>query len=529
METEKIFQRLLQIPQFFAFSINNTKIWNYKANVVNTSANAMKNGCGCTFGKQLGGSTGINAMVWVCGNDRDYDLWASQGNPGWDYASVLPYMKKCENNTNSNMTAQYHGTSGPLTVSTSANADPYLPVLEAAYNQVGYKTVKDYNARTYNGFVSLQSTIKDGERMSSYRAFLAPNRNRPNLFFMKNSVVTKVLFSGTKATGVNVWSNISSCLNIKLTATREVILSAGTYGSTKIMLQSGLGKAADLAVGGVAQVKDLSVGYNLMDHVYAINFITVNPDAANQTTIDILLQCSEYFTIRKGPFTEIGTVNSNGFINTLDVNGTYPDIQHVHYRFPKSQEYLNTILSNFNLKDEFITALNTINAQFEIIMTFSTLLNPKSRGTIKLRSSDPLAPPSINTGYFTDPDDVATVLRGINKLQDLINTPAMQNTSAALVKFNITECNPLPYPSDDYWKCYIKYFTANLWHPSGTNKMGNSTATGAVVDANLKVHGIQNLRVADASIMPTIPSGNTQCPVYMIGEKAADIIKAANP
>jgi choline dehydrogenase len=203
-------------------------------------------------------------MLYVCGTDRDYDSWAAKGNVGWDYNSILPLIKRSEGNTDIVISDNgYHGTTGTLKVS-SIGRDPFTDSLEAGFNQLGYKSMADYNAQTYNGFVRLQVTIDGGERSSAYRAFLVPAKNRTNLFVMKDSLVTRIIFKGNKATGVLVETAELLCPSIKLFATKEVIISAGSLGSPKILLQSGIGRPADLPA-GITPRKDLPVGYNLQD------------------------------------------------------------------------------------------------------------------------------------------------------------------------------------------------------------------------------------------------------------------------
>lgn len=390
--------------------------------------------------------------MYVCGTDRDYDSWAAFGNTGWDYESIHPYIKKSENNLDSNLVQNgYHGIGGPLSVSTYTNPESYSPIVRAAFNELGYKTLQDYNARQYNGYVEVQATVKRGERSSAYQAFIGPvYRNRPNLTFMKSSHVTKILFTGSTATGVNVKTELTDCPNIFIAAKKEVILSAGGQGSPKILLQSGIGRSQDLPA-GVAQVKDLPVGENLQDHVYSIHFIKINPNAPSENTLDVLLDSERYYYNRSGNFSEL-RIGVGGFINTLDINGIYPDIQIISYRFVKSQEDFAIILANFGYKDQFIAPLVALNKDYEIIVWFTILLNPVARGSVKLRGNDPNLPPKITSNFLTQTDDVNTLLRGINKLQALVNTSAMKAKSAEIVKFELSECSSLIYPSDGYWK-----------------------------------------------------------------------------
>lgn len=522
------------VPQFFPFNINNTNTWNYTAQVVNGSSNALKNGTPMQFGRQLGGSSGTNAMLWVVGNDKDYDGWAAQGCTGWSYNEVLPYLKKVENNTDPSIVGDgtYHGTTGNVTVSSNPNDDPIIPLLQNAYVELGYPVLNDYNARKYIGFVKLQSTIKRGERMTSYRAYIAPVMNNTNLYVMKNSLAVKINFDSTKtkATSVVVQTSQANCRTITITATKEVIVSAGALGSPQILQRSGIGRPADLTPLGITPVQDLNVGYNLMDHVYSAVMFKINPNAAPQTTADLFADALKYFGNRTGNFSTFGIVNVEGFIDTLNVTGTNPDITLVPYRFPKNQIYFAEVLTNFGYQDCYIKLLVDLNANYEILLVFVIVLQPYSRGTIKINSIDPTTKPTIVSGFYTDSRDRDTQVRGIRKLLEVMNTTAMASLQPSVIRFPCTaECNQYADNSDDYWYCYTKYLSLCEWHPSGTCKMGNSTATGAVVDPNLKVFGVKNLRVCDNGIMPMVTRANTQTAAYVIGQKCADFIKTAWP
>lgn len=465
--------------------------------------------------------------MYVCGTARDFDGWAAMGSEGWDYESVLPFIKRSEGNTDPVIVGDgtYHNSGGDLTVSSFEATSPIVSIMEQGMQELGYAKLLDYNSRHYNGIVRLQSTIRGGERCSSYRAFIAPVKENRNLYIMKYSQAVKINFNGSTATGVTVHTNNSDCPVIVVEATKEVIISAGGLGTPKLLQLSGIGRKEDLEPFGIEQIKELDVGYNLMDHVYSINFFTVGTKSPSVTPGDGMDAFRQYYHNRTGPLSFIDTPNVNSFINTLDPNAQYPDVQLVPTLHPINQPSLAEALANFGYKDEFIAKIVEANKQTEIFMFFVVVLQPHSRGSVKLRSADPADPPVISSGYYTEVDDVHTQLRGINKLHELMNTTAMQSVSAKPLKMPIPECDPLPFPSDDYWRCYIKYFSANLWHPSGTSKMGDADDCTTVVCPKLKVHGFDNLRVVDASVMPMITSGNTQCTTYMIAQKAADMIK----
>lgn len=473
-----------------------------------------------------GGATENNGMMWVCGQNRDYDSWAADGNYGWDYKSILPIIKKVEKNLDLNKSSEYHGRNGPLTISTYKNLDPFIPTIREGWKELGYKVLSDYNAEQYNGYTEIQATVKNGERCSSYQAFLAPVKNSENLFFAKEALATQILFNqnGTTAIGVKVRTKYAACLDISFMARKEVIVSGGALGSPTLLLKSGIGKPEDLKPFNITQIKNLPVGDNYNDHQHSIHWITLNPNASFLSLFDSANATFTYLLNRTGMFSELGSIHAEAILNVTDTKAKYSDIQFSLYRAPKSpQDFVSTI-GNLGYKEEYIAHLGELNKKYELLVALVIVLNPKVRGTVKLRSNDSTALPKITSNFFTNNDDINAVLAGIGKLQELLNTKAFKKTEADFIKFDIPECNPLPYKSPEYWKCFIKYFSACLWHPAGTCKMGPAADLTSVVDNELKVHGILGLRVADASIMPRVTTGNTQCPCYMIGQKAADMI-----
>lgn len=472
------------------------------------------------------GSTGTNAMFYVCGQDRDYNGWEAQGNNGWSYKDMLPFIKKSENNLDKSKDPAFHGVGGRLTVSSYPDIDPFVYAVRDGFKELGYKNLSDINSGEYNGFVVLQTTSNNGERCSAYQAFIRPIKERPNLFIVKNGLVTNILFSGNKAIGVNVKTSLSSCPNIKFTASKETIISAGGLNSPKILLQSGIGPSGELSKLNISVVKDCpGVGNNYQDHVNVVHFVKINPNGPSQGPGDVLADITKYLLNRTGNFGHPGTANSEGFLNTTDPGSKYSDIQMNLLHLSKSTEDIAQQWSNFGYKDEYLAAIKDANDGYELIAVFTTLLNPEARGKVELRENNPELTPKITSNFLTNENDVNKIIRGVNKLKSLMKSKAFESFTPEFVKFNISECNSITYPSDEYEKCALKYLTAVLWHPCGTCKMGPAADTQAVVDSELRVHGILNLRVADASIMPTVPSGNTQCPTYAVGQKAADMIK----
>ena len=341
-------------------------------------------------------------MIWNCGTDRDYNGWSqATGDQGWNYENILPYIKKSENNTDPDIVGNgaYHGTAGNLTITTNAD-NALVPILEAGFNELGYNTIKDYNSKQYNGFVRTQSTIRKGERMTSYQAFIEPVKNNPNLYIMKNSEATKINFFGNKAVSVTIKTKLYPCPVITVKPTKEVIVSTGGLGSPKLLLQSGIGKAADLKPFKIEQIRNLPVGDNLMDHVYAAHFVKINPDGRKITLFDVLSLDQAYYYNQAGHSNQVDISHAEGYINTTDPKAKYPDIQYIPFALPKLQENTIEILVNLGLKDEFIDLIAKINADYDILLVFTILLNPFSRGSVKLRSSNTNDAPIIKSGNF---------------------------------------------------------------------------------------------------------------------------------
>ena len=276
-------------------------------------------------------------MIFVCGTDKDYNTWSSLGNTGWDYNSLLPFFKKFEGNLDQDIVdyknGQYHGTNGSLGVGRYGSSDPFAQVLKDGFNQSGYKFLRDWNSKEYNGLVEVQGTIKGGERSSAGTAFVMPLKSNPNFKLMKGSFVEKVLFTGTKAIGVNIVTKNPDCLNIKVYARKEVIISAGAFGTPKILLKSGIGRPADLTPFGIPVLRSSAVGENYQDHVKSVHFIKMNPDVRSQLVLDIGFDSLLYTVNRTGKFSNLNVMNFNAFINTTDTNATYPDVHYIFYRF----------------------------------------------------------------------------------------------------------------------------------------------------------------------------------------------------
>lgn len=446
-------------------------------------------------GKVLGGSSSINGLVYVRGDRSDYDLWRQLGNLGWGYEDVLPYFRKSEDQVRG--ADAYHGVGGPLMVSDVVEPHPLCDAFIAAGEELGYRRNDDFNGARLDGFGYLQFNLRRGRRVSTATAYLKPARRRENLKVVTHAHVTRLLFDGTRAIGI-AYEHRGKVRCAK--ATGEIILAGGAINSPQILQLSGIGPADHLSRFGVSVVVDRrDVGTNLQDHYNArlvyrctkpitLNDVVGNPMRSLGTALRYLLS-------RKG-FLTIGASSAAGFFST-DPAYVAPDIQAGMALF--STDKAGTGLHPFS--------------GFSIIVR---LLRPESRGEVMIASGDPLAAPIIRPNYLSATRDEDILVSGLLTMRQLAETEALKPYVAG---------EHLPGPdcvSEGDMREFVRHRGGTSYHPVGTCRMGNDT--DAVVDERLCVNGVTGLRVADASIMPRIVSGNTNAPTIMIAEKASALI-----
>jgi choline dehydrogenase len=454
-------------------------------------------------GKTLGGSSSTNAMAYVRGNKADYDEWASLGNRHWDYESVLPYFKKSEHNED--IHTDFHGSSGPLNVTFAKGfRTPFADAFVEACAENGIPANPDYNGENQEGASPFQFTIKNGLRHSTASAFLKPILKRPNLTIQTSAQVSKILLENDRAIGVEVLKKKGGVDQIF--ANKEIILSAGAFQSPQILMLSGIGDKDELQNLGIESKIDLpGVGKNLQDHLFFNCAALSKTQEGFNHHIPIIPQVKgliQLFFTQKGALT-CSPLEAVAFYNSGGEAGV--DFQ---FHFAPMQ-----IGSDYKTDFHDLSTFPTVDG-FSIL---PSLIKPKSRGYVSLRSTDPKAAPLIQPNFLTEKEDWETLIRGTRKAIEILQ-------SSAFEPYRKTIITP-PDQSDEGIIAHIKKSVETIYHPVGTCKMGTDEL--AVVNDRLQVHGIKNLRIADASIMPTIVSGNTNAACIMIGEKAADLIKSS--
>lgn len=500
--------------------------WNFKTEP-HQACLGYEDGCIWPRGKMLGGSHGMNAMLYIRGHDRDYNGWEALGNPTWNYETALKYFKKSEANKNESFVAyqngKYHNDKGQLIVDSYGEPDPFADVFIGAGKEFGYNFIDDWNGEDLLGYAFAQGTIFKGRRQSVAKTFLVPAKDRANLHIIKHAHVTRILFDGTEAVGVEFIYKGEHKMVAK--NRREVILSAGAVSSPPLLMVSGVGPKEQLQQFGIPVVADAAVGKNLQDHVYVPLYFEFHRSSPQQDTpTDMLDNVYNYAIHNSGPLTRFGVSNLVAFLNTQNGTG-YPDIELHYVVFKQNAPELDAYLKIEKVRDPAASALIEQNKRSEIGIIYVILLNPKSIGKIELNSGSAGDAPKIFPNYFDHEDDMATMLRAVKQQVAMSGTEAYRKHEGEFLHLPIPECDRFAFKSDDYMLCYARYFSWTLYHPVGTSKMGPDSDSDAVVDHRLRVKGVSRLRQIDAGIMPVIVSANTNAATIMIGERGADLIK----
>ena len=450
-------------------------------------------------GRGLGGSSATNAMLYIRGQKQDYDHWAELGNEGWSFDDILPYFKKSE--TNSRGESELHGGAGPLQVTDRPAFYEISKRYIEASQQAGFKVTDDFNGSDQEGVGYYQCTIKDGKRCSAAHAYLLPVMSRPNLTVLTHAQVSKVLLEDKQAYGVDVYVKGDKRT---LTANKEVILSGGSIASPQLLMLSGIGDKSELTQHGIDCVHELKgVGKNLREHIDACVLVKSKKTDGFTLSISGLLKMVpdgiNYITDKKGKLAN-SILEAGGFIKSTD-NENRPDIQ----------LHMLPLLYDDNGRDLRLLSQHGFSCHV-------CVLRPESTGTVSLKSANYQDAPEIDFNLFSDKEgkDRTVLINGMRQLRKILTAPA-------LAQHYENEVHPgNAFETDEQIFAKAKERIGTVFHPVGTCKMGSDAM--AVVDNQLKVHGIDKLRVIDASIMPTLISGNTNAPTMAIAEKVADMM-----
>jgi choline dehydrogenase len=488
---------------FYALLKQSTLMWGY-------NSAAEPHADGRTFplqrGRVLGGTGAMNGMTYARGDRHDYDDWADAGADGWDYANVLPYFRRAESNWRGE--TPWHGGNGPIAVTRyDPSGDPFHTAMMSAAEHLDQPVNDDYCGPSLEGFASVEFTIGRGRRASTEERYLRPAMKRENLFVECDAMASRVLVSGGRATGVEYRR---SGKIMRAHAEREVIVTGGAYNSPQLLMLSGIGPADELRALGIDPVADLpGVGRNLQDHVVVAMTYQARGDVTFNRHLRfdrVALAALQWKLFGTGALSQI-PLSCWAFRKTLP-SLERPDVQ--FFFSPVSMDARIWMPGVRGPTSNIVTARNA-------------LLRPNSRGELRLQSRDPSAPPSVVSNILSDTDDRAALVRAMRQTRELMATPSLSRLIEG-------EAAPgLASTSDADLEAYLRQNARTACHPCGTCAMG--TGSNAVVDPQLRVYGVEGLRVADASVMPNVVSGNLNAPTIMIAEKAADLIlgRSAGP
>lgn len=487
-------------------------------------AGMIDNKCSIAKGKALGGSTAINSMLYTRGNAKDYDKWSDLGNEGWCYRDVLPYFLKSENAHLHHFDRKFHKLGGPVNVEDPQYQTPLADKFLEASKELGFKTI-DYNGKDQIGFATPQTTTKNGKRNSVAQSYLIPAKTRKNLVVKPFSHAIKIIISPHTKEAYGVKYVHDGQLYIAKAA-KEVIIAAGAINTPQLLLLSGIGPNEELEKLDIHVVQDLKVGHNLKDHSAFLGLSFVLNDTTDAVKHDERDELVAYLKNGKGPLTSIGVEGLNYIKTEVSKDRTdYPDVELLFVPDVHNKGYENS--KHLRVKREVYDSLWKPIEGHKAFTIAVMQTQPKSAGTVSLKSKDPFNHPVISPNLLSDPEDhdISTVLAGIRKAQEYLKTDTFHKLGVEINKHPVHGCDQHEFDSDVYWKCAVRFLSVSLGHPSGTAKMGPVTDGEAVVDNKLKIHGVHKLRVADASVIPVEITGHLEAPTIMIGEKASDFIK----
>lgn len=466
------------------------------------------------------------------GSAGDYAPWHQEENDGWDWPTLKKYFIKSEKVVdpfilNNPQLREDHGTEGEFIVDQlNFTHKAFVETLAEGYKEMGLKYLDDLNGPTQMGFGKIRGSNHKGRRVSTATAFLNPVRERGNLYVLKKTLAYQIVIDkkNKRARGVKV--TLSNSEDGTFYATKDVIVSAGAVNSPQLLMLSGIGPKEHLEELGINVLANLPAGKNLQDHVRIPIPVTLDTGAEERDEKFWLKAAAEYLIEQTGPHaTNYDQPNINAFLS-VPSRKKLPDVQIDHNYFLPNTSYVYSMCTNaMSMKKEICQQFAAFNSEKELFILFVALCRPHSKGKIMLRSRNSNDHPKIYSKYFSDNRDMEIFISNIKRVVEILDTPTFKKANAKLKRINYQDCDGNELGSDEYWECMARTVTYNVYHPVGTVKMGKANDPTSVVDHKLRVHGVEGLRVVDASVMPTIPSVNTNAATMMIAERAADFIK----
>nr|UYG55627.1 glucose dehydrogenase 4 [Geocoris pallidipennis] len=516
---------ITDIPALNPYFVLTDYNWGFTAEPNPGACWGMEDGvCPWPAGKGTGGGTVINAMIYTRGNFRDYDSWAAEGNPGWSYKDLLPLFKRTERVLiKEYRNSAYRGKRGNLTIDFVPYTTPLLKAFLAAGRHFGFKTVDYNNPNSHIGVAQIQATIADGRRVSAATAFIRPILSRKNLEISLESRVTRILIDpGTyRAFGVEYMKDgkVETVF-----ARKEVIIAAGAFNSPQLLMLSGIGPADHLTEMGIPVLMDLPVGENLQEHtgMHGLSFVIDKKVSLNPFRLfdGALKYSAQFLLMKRGPLTSLGCEGISYFKTKYSNSSEdYPDLELLFIASGLNTDRGVALRKTFGISDELYDSVYKPYDGLDAFAIWPMLLYPDSRGFVRLRNNNPLSKVRIYNNFLQERKDVGVLVEGLKMAIQLAESPPFKAFGARLIDIPFPQCRHLVFGTDEYWECAVRTMTTQWHHQAGTCKMGT------VVDSRLRVIGFKGLRVADCSIMPTITGGHTQAAAYVIGEKAADLIR----